>query len=106
LKSDYIYYTVKTTFAEKEFVMLIVGIKELKAKLSSYVAKVGAGEEVVVTDHGKEVALLVPVARERQAVRVLMDSGKVQWSGGKPKGTAGVGIKGKPLADTVLEERR
>jgi hypothetical protein len=35
-----------------------------------------------------------------------MDSGKVQWSGGKPKGTTGTKIKGKPLADTVLEERR
>jgi antitoxin (DNA-binding transcriptional repressor) of toxin-antitoxin stability system len=60
----------------------------------------------VVTDHGREVALLVPISRERQAVRVLMDSGKVQWSGGKPKGTSGVGIKGEPLSDTVLEERR
>ncbi|KAF0221274.1 MAG: prevent-host-death [Geobacteraceae bacterium] len=86
--------------------MLTVGIKELKAKLSSYVEKVGAGEEVVVTDHGKEVALLVPISKERQAVRALMDSGKVQWSGGKPKGTSGVRTKGKPLADTVLEERR
>lgn len=86
--------------------MLTVGIKELKTKLSSYLEKVGAGEEVVVTDHGREVALLVPVSKERQAVRVLMDSGKVQWSGGKPKGTFSVRIKGEPLSDTVLEERR
>lgn len=47
-----------------------------------------------------------PISREREAVRVLMDSGKVHWSGGKPKGTAGTRGKGKPLADTVLEERR
>ena len=86
--------------------MLTVGIKELKARLSSYVEKAAAGEEVVVTDHGREVALLVPISRERQAVSVLMDSGRVQWSGGKPKGTAGVRMKGKPLSDTVLEERR
>lgn len=86
--------------------MLTVGIKELKAKLSSYVERVSAGEEVIVTDHGREVALLVPISREREAVRVLMDSGKVQWSGGKPKGTSSTRIKGKPLADTVLEERR
>jgi prevent-host-death family protein len=86
--------------------MLTVGIKELKAKLSSYVEKVSAGEEVVVTDHGREVALLVPISRGREAVQVLMDSGKVHWSGGKPKGAAGTRIKGKPLADTVIEERR
>jgi len=86
--------------------MLTVGIKEFKAKLSSYVEKVSAGEEVVITDHGREVALLGPSSRERKAVRVLMDSGKVQWSGGKPKGASGTRIKGKPLADTVIEERR
>jgi hypothetical protein len=35
-----------------------------------------------------------------------MDSGMAKWSGGKPKGKPGLKIKGKPLAETVLEERR
>jgi hypothetical protein len=35
-----------------------------------------------------------------------MDSGKAKWSGGKPKGITGLKIKGTPLAETVLEERR
>jgi hypothetical protein len=34
----------------------------------------------------------------------LMSNAK--WSGGKPKGKTGIKIKGKPLSETVLEERR
>lgn len=35
-----------------------VGIRELKARLSEYVAKAAAGEHIVVTDRGKPVAQL------------------------------------------------
>jgi len=86
--------------------MISVGIKELKAKLSSYVAKVSQGEEVVVTEHGKEVALFVPISKERKALKSLVESGKAKWSGGKPEGLDNIKIKGKPLSATVLEERR
>lgn len=86
--------------------MISVGVKELKAKLSSYVGMVRKGEEVVVTDHGREVALVIPISRERQAVKSLMDSGKAKWSGGKPAGLKGIKVKGQPVSDTVLEERR
>ncbi|MBM2838108.1 MAG: type II toxin-antitoxin system prevent-host-death family antitoxin [Deltaproteobacteria bacterium] len=86
--------------------MISVGVKELKAKLSSYVGMVQKGEEVVVTDHGREVALVIPISKERQAVKSLMDSGKAKWSGGKPEGLKGVKVKGKPMSNTVLEERR
>lgn len=37
------------------------GIAQLKAKLSEYLARVRAGEEVLVTDRGQPVARLVPV---------------------------------------------
>jgi prevent-host-death family protein len=37
------------------------GIAELKAKLSEYLSRVRAGEEVLVTDRGRPVARLVPV---------------------------------------------
>lgn len=86
--------------------MITVGIKELKARLSKYVDEAKNGEEIVVTEHGREVALLVPITPERRAVLTLCDSGKVRWSGGKPRGVAGVKVQGEPLAETVLEERR
>lgn len=86
--------------------MITVGIKELKTRLSRYVDMVKHGEEVIVTDHGKEVALLVPISKERQAIKSLMDAGRVKWSGGKPAGLSGIKVKGEAVAETVLKERR
>jgi prevent-host-death family protein len=86
--------------------MISVGIKELKSRLSSYVDRVRKGEEVVITEHGKEVALVIPISRERTAIRSLIDSGEAKWTGGKPEGLDNVRIKGKALSKTVIEERR
>jgi len=86
--------------------MISVGIKELKERLSGYVDKVRHGEEIIVTDRGKEIALVIPISRERNAVKELAGSGRVVWAGGKPRGVKGVKGKGKSLAKTVLEDRR
>lgn len=83
-----------------------VGIGELKAKLSSYVDRVNHGEKVIITDHSEEVAMMVPISRERRVIKSLMESGMAQWSGEKPKGLEGVTVKGKPLSETILEERQ
>lgn len=37
-----------------------VGIRDLKSKLSEYVARAAGGEEIVVTDRNRPVARLVP----------------------------------------------
>ena len=86
--------------------MISVGIKELKEKLSGYVDKVRHGEEIVVTDRGREVALVIPISRERSAVKHLVESGRAAWTGGKPEGMKGIKAKGKPLDKTILEDRR
>ena len=86
--------------------MISVGIKELKEKLSLYVNKVRQGGEIIVTDRGKEIAMLIPVSRERGALKHLAESGKASWTGGKPAGLKGIKAKGKPLAKTILEDRR
>lgn len=39
-----------------------VGVRELKAKLSEYLTRVAAGEELTVTDRGRPVARIVPFA--------------------------------------------
>ena len=87
-------------------IYLTVGIKELQTKFSSYVNRVRNGEQVTVTDHGEEVALIVPISSERRVIKSLMESGLAQWSGEKPKGLEGVAIKGKPLSETIIEERQ
>jgi prevent-host-death family protein len=86
--------------------MLTVGIKELKAKLSRYIEQAHSGEEIVVTDHGREVAMVIPISPERRAVKRLGDEGFVRWEGGKPRGQSGIAVHGKTLTETVLEERR
>ena len=85
--------------------MTNVGIKDLKAKLSEYVTRVRAGERIVITDRGAAVAELVPLSPERQQLVRLAEQGHVQWSGGRPKGLAGVTVRGEPVAETVLAER-
>jgi prevent-host-death family protein len=86
--------------------MISVGVKELKAKLSNFLDKARSGEEVIITEHGKDVALLLPISKERKAVKSLIKSGGAKWAGGKPKGIQGVKVKGEPISDTVLEDRR
>jgi prevent-host-death family protein len=86
--------------------MVSVGIKNLKAKLSSYIDIATRGEQVVITEHGREVAIIIPISKERRAIRALVDAGIAHWAGGKPKGLVGIKIKGKPLSETILEERR
>lgn len=38
-----------------------VGVRELKAKLSEYLARAADGEEIEVTDRGRPIARLVPL---------------------------------------------
>ena len=53
-----------------------VGVRELKDNLSRYLARVKVGEEVVVTEHGRPVALLVPRSRPDWLAE-LMAAGRV-----------------------------
>lgn len=46
--------------------MVCAGIAELKARLSHFLSITRSGEEVVITDRGRPVARLVPLA-EREA---------------------------------------
>jgi len=41
--------------------MKTAGIAELKASLSEYLAKVKAGEEVLITERGKPIARIAPL---------------------------------------------
>mgnify|MGYP001379928698 FL=1 len=86
--------------------MTSVGVKELKARLSSYIDKVYKGEQVIITEHGREVAIISPISKERRIIQSLIESGKAHWSGGKPKVIEGVRLRGKPLSETIMEERR
>lgn len=83
-----------------------VGIKMLKDNLSEYVAMARAGERIVITDRGEEVAELVPLSPERLAMKRLAAGGMVRWSGGKPRIEAGPANAGASASDAVVEDRR
>ena len=53
--------------------MKIVGIKQLKAKLSQYIRLAKAGETVLVTERGEVVAELRPARRQTPAAGALDD---------------------------------
>lgn len=44
-----------------------VGVRELRQHLSRYLDRVKAGEDLVVTEHGREVARIVPSSTDAYA---------------------------------------
>jgi prevent-host-death family protein len=86
-----------------------VGVRELKNQLSRYLKMVQNGEEILVTERGRFVARIVPaeMLSLKQAMEPLLREGLVQWSGGKPRGASRRPvIRGRTLADIVIEDRR
>jgi prevent-host-death family protein len=86
-----------------------VGIRELKNRLSEYVSRVEAGDEITVTDRGRPVARLLPLAATRppDAVREWVDRGVAAWHGGTPRGLRGAPrVAGARAAAVVIEDRR
>jgi prevent-host-death family protein len=87
-----------------------VGVRDLKANLSRHLKRVRAGTRLLVTDRGRSIATIVPVAQptDQAWLHRLVAEGKVHWNGQKsrvPK--KGVPATGKRLtSDIVLEDRR
>lgn len=66
------------------------GVTELKAQLSRYLARVKAGEEVLVTERGRPIARLAPVGSGEagnESLRDLERQGLIRLGSGRlPKG--------------------
>lgn len=63
--------------------MVTVSVSELKARLSEHLRRVKGGEEVLVTERGRAVAVLAPVPPARSAqgdLDELVQSGLVRPS--------------------------
>jgi prevent-host-death family protein len=85
-----------------------VGIRELKSKLSECVRDVKRGATIVVTEHGKRVARLVPEADSLEdRLEALKNSGTVLWSGRRLGRTRPeVPARGKRTVSDILVENR
>jgi prevent-host-death family protein len=54
-----------------------VGVRELRQNLSVYLDRVKDGERLEVTEHGRPVALLVPLPPENDQIARLIAEGKM-----------------------------
>jgi prevent-host-death family protein len=85
-----------------------VGVRELRDRLSSYLARAQAGEEIEVTDRGQPIALLVPLPQSRAAVAELVAAGQVRLAGQRWRpGSARIPVPdGVPLPSETLDAER
>lgn len=87
-----------------------VAVRDLKNRLSEYLRRVRAGERLIVTDRGRPIAELSPIGRRRltteDRIRQLVDAGEI--TPGKGVGLPDIEplqIRGKPVSETILEDR-
>jgi prevent-host-death family protein len=85
--------------------MTEVGVRELRNNLSRYLAQVRGGDEVVVTDHGRAVARILPIGGQRVLDRLIAE-GRVTPAK-RTKRTKPRPIKTRgTVSDLVAEQRR
>ncbi|MFQ5740981.1 MAG: type II toxin-antitoxin system Phd/YefM family antitoxin [Acidobacteriota bacterium] len=61
-----------------------VGIRELRTHLSAYMKEVKSGYTVVVTEHGRPIGRILPLAQPiEERIHIFLESGLAKWSGRK-----------------------
>lgn len=58
------------------------------------------GDRIDAPDHARQANAT------RQEVLAAAARGVLQWNGGKPAGLRGVRLRGRPISETVIEDRR
>lgn len=81
-----------------------IGIRELRADLSKWVARVRNGDEVVVTDRGTPVARLVPAKGERTLDRLIRE-GVVEPAAHRKRAVPKPIEGARGISDLVIEGR-
>lgn len=92
-----------------------VGVRELKIHLSKYLKDVKRGGEIIVSERGKGIAMILPLkplseqARIKSALLRLSAEGKILLPASLKKPSVLRGrkkVKGTPFSDAVIEGRR
>ena len=82
------------------------GVRELRDYLSRYLATVRAGHEVIVTDHGKAIARLVPFDQPKPIDRMIAE-GLVTPAANAKTTLASPRVKSwGTVSDLVADQRR
>lgn len=92
--------------------MKTAAVSELKSHLSEYLKRVKAGAEILITDHGKPIARLVPLSRPknlRESLVIMEKHGLIKLGSGKlPKEFWAMARPEDPkglVLNALLEER-
>lgn len=89
-------------------IQTMVGIRELEARLSTFMQQVKTGATVIVTERGKPIGRIVPLSPSVETrVQELVQAGLMAWSGHKLAPLAPVArTRGRQtVADLLLEDR-
>jgi prevent-host-death family protein len=88
-----------------------LGLREANQKFSKAIKAVKAGKEVILTERGKPIAVIKPLAPkgdQEATIRRLEADGILRAAlkrGPMPVWRSPIRIKGKPLSETIREER-
>jgi prevent-host-death family protein len=86
----------------------IVGVRELKARLSEYLREVKSGKVVTITEHGKPIGRIIPEGQSiDKKLQRLIETGLILWSGEKvaPHTPTVVNLSEKQVSDILVEMR-
>jgi prevent-host-death family protein len=85
-----------------------IGIRELKSKLSACVRDVKGGGTIVVTEHGRRVARIMPEGHSLdERLETLKNAGVILWSGRRLGGMKpDVRPRGKRTVANIVVENR
>ncbi len=87
-----------------------IGIRELKTRTSAMLRRAQRGEVITVTDRGRPIVQIVPVASdgptEEDRLAAAVGAGRLAWTGGKPTGPVRGVRFAASAADGVVEDRR
>jgi prevent-host-death family protein len=89
-----------------------LGLREANQRFSKVMKAVRSGKEVVLTDRGRPIAVIKPIKEEdaeQTALQAMADEGLITLPSRKGPMPAPrwrpVKVKGKPLSQTVIEDR-
>jgi prevent-host-death family protein len=87
---------------------IVVGVRDLKARLSEYLRQVKQGHTVIVTDRGRPVGRLSPIEQPKEdRLKALLEAGMVAWNGQKlvSISPAAVNRSDQQVSDILVEMR-
>ncbi len=89
---------------------MAIPVRDLKAQLSSILARARTGEIIEVTSHRKPIARIVGIPElPEHGLATMVAEGLVSWNGSKPpfpKKRKKLSGAGKSLSEMILEDRR